>query len=71
MHPRGFLRYGALISRAPNGWVFDSHKATRHEDEYGYRFGTHIFRFGEYVSIQDEQASSTLFEWFRWSRRVS
>ena len=35
-------------------WVFDYRKATRHEDEYGYRFGTHIFRFGEYVSIQDE-----------------
>ena len=35
-------------------WVFDYHEATRHKDEYGYRFGTHIFRFGEYVSIQDE-----------------
>jgi len=35
-------------------WIFDYHETTRHEDEYGYRFGTHIFRFGEYVSIQDE-----------------
>ena len=35
-------------------WVFDYHKTTHHEDEYGYRFGTHTFRFGEYVSIQDE-----------------
>jgi hypothetical protein len=35
-------------------WVFDYHKATQHKDEYGYRFGAHTFRFGEYVSIQDE-----------------
>jgi hypothetical protein len=30
-----------------------SRKTTQHEDESGYRFGTHTFRFGEYVSIQD------------------
>ena len=35
-------------------WAFDYHKTTHHEDEYGYRFGTHTFRFGEYVSIQDQ-----------------
>jgi hypothetical protein len=35
-------------------WVFDYRKTTHHEDEYGYRFGTHTFRFGEYVSIKDE-----------------
>jgi hypothetical protein len=35
-------------------WAFDYHKTTQHADEYGYRFGIHNFRFGEYVSIQDE-----------------
>ena len=49
---------GYLLHR-PGGpeharWVFDYHETTRHEDEYGYQFGAHIFRFGEYVSIQDE-----------------
>ncbi len=35
-------------------WVFDYHRTTQHRDEYGYRFGANAFRFGEYVSIQDE-----------------
>ena len=34
-------------------WVFDYHGRTHREDEYGHRFGAHIFRSGEYVSIQD------------------
>jgi hypothetical protein len=47
------------LSHKPGGpeharWIFDYHQTTRHEDERGYRFGTHVFRFGEYVSIQDE-----------------
>jgi hypothetical protein len=47
------------LSHKPGGpeharWIFDYHQTTRHENERGYRFGTHIFRFGEYVSIQDE-----------------
>ena len=32
-------------------WVFDYHRTTQHGDEYGYRFGAHAFRFGEYVSF--------------------
>jgi hypothetical protein len=42
-------------------WVFDYHKTGRHEDEYGYRFGSHSFRFGEYVSIQDEAGETPTF----------
>ena len=51
------------LLRKPGGpdlarWVFDYHETTRHEDEYGYRFGTHAFRFGDYVSIQDAAGES-------------
>jgi hypothetical protein len=35
-------------------WIFDYHKTTQHDDEFGYRFGAHAFRFGEYVSIRGE-----------------
>jgi hypothetical protein len=35
-------------------WVFDyDHGSAEHDDETGYRFGTHAFRPGEYVSIRD------------------
>src|SRR5690242_897917 len=32
-------------------WVFDYDAAADDDDEAGYRFGTHPFRTGEYVSI--------------------
>lgn len=35
-------------------WVFDYDNASEGDDEAGYRFGTHAFRQGEYVSIRDE-----------------
>lgn len=35
-------------------WIFDYDNAAEYNDEFGYRFGTHAFRPGEYASIRDE-----------------
>jgi hypothetical protein len=35
-------------------WIFDYNPARADDDESGYRFGTHAFRVGEYVSISDD-----------------
>ena len=35
-------------------WVFDYDQTVKGDDEGGYRFGAHIFRPGEYVSIRGE-----------------
>ena len=35
-------------------WMFDYNPRRADDDESGYRFGTHAFRTGEYVSIRDE-----------------
>ena len=35
-------------------WIFDYDSGTEADDESGYRFGKHVFRQGEYVSIRDE-----------------
>lgn len=34
-------------------WVFDYDQTAEFDDESGFRFGTHVFRPGEYVSIRD------------------
>ena len=36
-------------------WVFDYDPNRSDDDESGYRFGTHTFVPGEYVSIRDDQ----------------
>lgn len=48
---------GRLIHRpSPKGgsWKFDYDPTTTDDEESGYRFGAHLFRPGEYVSIRDE-----------------
>ena len=35
-------------------WVFDYDQTAEDDDESGYRFGAHVFRPGEYVSIHGE-----------------
>jgi hypothetical protein len=42
-------------------WVFDYDEAAEEDDESGYRFGTHAFRPGEYVSIRDEDGDMHTF----------
>jgi hypothetical protein len=34
-------------------WAFHYDTAANEDDEAGYRFGTHVFTVGEYVSIKD------------------
>lgn len=48
-----------LVVHKPGGpeharWVFDYDQTAEDDDESGYRFGTHAFRTGEYVSIRNE-----------------
>jgi hypothetical protein len=49
---------GRLVQK-PGGaeharWVFDYDASRTDDDESGYRFGTHVFSLGEYVSIRDD-----------------
>jgi hypothetical protein len=43
-------------------WVFDYDQAAEDDDEAGYRFGSHAFRPGEYVSIRDEDGEMHTFQ---------
>ena len=48
---------GQLVHR-PGGpeharWVFDYNPKRADDDESGYRFGTHAFKQGEYVTIRN------------------
>ncbi|HLH96394.1 MAG TPA: hypothetical protein VKW08_14865 [Xanthobacteraceae bacterium] len=40
-------------------WAFHYDPAADEEDEPGYRFGTHVFAPGEYVSIRDHDNDET------------
>jgi hypothetical protein len=40
-------------------WVFDYNQDRVDDDEAGYRFGTHAFAPGEYVTIRDEDDQHT------------
>jgi hypothetical protein len=42
-------------------WIFDYDVQRRDDDETGYRFGTHAFVPGEYVSISDDDGDSHTF----------
>ncbi|MBI2713387.1 MAG: hypothetical protein HYX37_02890 [Rhizobiales bacterium] len=55
-----------LVVHKPGGpeharWVFDYDQTAEDDDESGYRFGTHAFRTGEYVSIRDEDGEMHTF----------
>jgi hypothetical protein len=43
-------------------WVFDYDGAAADDEEAGYRFGNHIFRPGEYVSIRGENGEMHTFQ---------
>ena len=55
--------HGAIVDRGvlahrPGGeqgatWIFDYDPTTEGDEEAGYRFGTHAFTPGEYVSVQE------------------
>ena len=42
-------------------WMFDYNPRRADDDESGYRFGAHVFRTGEYVSIRDEDGEMHTF----------
>jgi hypothetical protein len=58
--------HGRLVHRSGGSehtrWVFDYDDATEDDDEAGYRFGSHAFRPGEYVSIRDEDGEMHTFQ---------
>jgi hypothetical protein len=51
------IKRGSLVHRAGGDrgatWGFDYDRVTHTEDEAGFRFGDHVFKPGEYVSIRD------------------
>ena len=56
---------GMLVHR-PGGpehgrWLFDYDPTAEDDDERGYRFGTHAFRPGEYVSISGDDGEMHTF----------
>lgn len=56
-----------LLVHQPGGkehgrWVFDYDQTADTDDESGYRFGTHVFRPGEYVSIRNEEGEMHTFQ---------
>ena len=53
---------GHLIHRPGGSWAFHYDIDGGDEDEAGYRFGTHAFNPGEYVSIKDEDGDLHTFQ---------
>lgn len=58
--------FGLLVHK-PGGaeharWVFDYDPDAEDDDESGYRFGTHAFRPGEYVSIRGEDGEMHTYQ---------
>lgn len=56
---------GHLVHR-PGGaeharWMFDYNAAAQYDDEAGYKFGSHRFGLGDYVSIADEKGLMNTF----------
>jgi hypothetical protein len=43
-------------------WVFDYDESAEEDDEAGYRFASHAFVPGEYVSIRDEDGDMHTFQ---------
>lgn len=59
-------QFGLLVHK-PGGaeharWVFDYDARTTADDEAGYRFGSHAFLPGEYVSITEEDGEQHTFK---------
>ncbi len=54
---------GHIIRRPGGSWAFhyDIH-GTRDADEGGYRFDTHVFKPGEYVSIREQDGEMRTFK---------
>ncbi|WP_269583694.1 hypothetical protein [Roseibium sp. Sym1] len=53
---------GHLIHRPGGSWAFHYDIDGEDDDEAGYRFGSHAFNPGEYVSIKDEDGDLHTFQ---------
>ena len=53
---------GHLIHRPGGSWAFQYDIEGEDDDEAGYRFGSHAFQPGEYVSIKDEDGDLHTFQ---------
>jgi hypothetical protein len=57
---------GRLVHKPGGGeharWIFDYDQTAEDDDEAGYRFGAHVFRPGEYVSVRDEDGEVHTFQ---------
>jgi hypothetical protein len=40
-------------------WIFDYDAARLDDDEAGYRFGSHVFAPGEYITVRDQNNAHT------------
>ncbi|WP_346907612.1 hypothetical protein [uncultured Roseibium sp.] len=53
---------GHLVHKPGGSWAFHYDIEGEDDDEAGYRFGTHAFQPGEYVSIKDEDGDLYTFQ---------
>ncbi|MEJ8473618.1 hypothetical protein [Roseibium algae] len=53
---------GHLVHRPGGSWAFHYDIEGEDDDEAGYRFGSHAFKPGEYVSIKDEDGDLHTFQ---------
>ncbi len=53
---------GHLVHRPGGTWAFHYDIGGDEDDEAGYRFGSHAFAPGEYVSIRDEDGDLHTFQ---------
>ena len=53
---------GHIVHRPGGAWAFRYDIAGAEDDQAGYRFGTHAFLVGEYVSIRDEDGELNTFQ---------
>jgi hypothetical protein len=53
---------GHLVHRPGGSWAFRYTSGGEEDDEAGYRFGSHAFTVGEYVSIRDEDGDMHTFQ---------
>ena len=52
-------QFGHLVHKSGGSqgarWIFDYDKSRDDDDEAGYRFGTHVFAPGEYLTLRDSE----------------
>jgi hypothetical protein len=57
--PEEEIEIGHLVRRRGGGWAFRYDIDGDEDEEAGFRFGDHVFRLGEYVSVREDGALHT------------